>query len=131
MLQEVTVSRSSSPIDAAETRTTLTRRERENTVGIRPCRPRRRQAEGPGNRRHAEPRRGPGTALPTQEEPRVLDLRPEPVTLMTAREVGAYLQLPPKSVYELVGSLAFKLGPRRLRWRREDLDRWLGQRKTS
>jgi predicted DNA-binding transcriptional regulator AlpA len=52
-------------------------------------------------------------------------------SLMTAPEVGAYLRVPPKKVYDLVGDLAMNLGRRRLRWRRIDLDRWLDEHRRA
>lgn len=45
--------------------------------------------------------------------------------LYTAKDVARYLNVSYKRVYGVVGHLALSLGPRRLRWRKPDLDRWL------
>jgi predicted DNA-binding transcriptional regulator AlpA len=51
--------------------------------------------------------------------------------LMTAVEVAAYLRLPVKKVYEVVGKLALSVGERRLRWRRDDVDQWLNHHRRT
>lgn len=53
-------------------------------------------------------------------------------TLMTAKEVAAYLRLPLKKVYLVAGDIALSVGTRRLRWRRLDIDQWLeGHRRQA
>lgn len=47
--------------------------------------------------------------------------------LLTARELADWLQLPPKSIYELPIP-RIVLGPRRIRWRPEDVRDFLNSR---
>ena len=50
-----------------------------------------------------------------------------PDELLTRDEVGAWLKLPPKSVYELPISKV-KLGRRTVRWRRSDVQEFIDRR---
>ena len=50
--------------------------------------------------------------------------------LLGAAEVAAILKVRVKRVYEL-GIPALRVGPRTLRWRRSDLEKWLASRQEA
>ncbi len=56
------------------------------------------------------------------------------IALMTVEEVAAYLQLQPETIRAMTrrGELpGFKVGSRRLRFRKADIDAWLESRKKQ
>jgi predicted DNA-binding transcriptional regulator AlpA len=89
--------------------------------------------EASSNRATSEPlstRVGGGLRVISRRPP-LQDAGEDEASLMTAKDVAAYLQLPRKKVYDVVGTLALSLGARRLRWRRAEIDGWLeAQRRT-
>lgn len=53
-----------------------------------------------------------------------------PGALLTATQVGHILNVRPKRVYEL-GIPCVRISERSLRWRRDDLEAWISQRRGT
>ena len=57
--------------------------------------------------------------------------REDLATLLRAREVARILGVRDKRVYELVGHIAVRYAPRTLRWRPNDIHKWIEARRGT
>lgn len=70
-------------------------------------------------------------AMAAREEAAVLPMRRALEPLLTAADVGHLLRVPPKKVYALLGDIATRLGPRRLRWHPEAVANYVARHTPS